>query len=479
MAIDPRISALADEGRKRLNDNIKEKERLAYARGQHDLPWGMPEAMAWYSALQGQSTTPLIRRAVREHVQRLRVDDIRLDSTQPDVEGWRLWNRNYLTTRQAAVYEHSLIFERGGVVGVWWNPSDPSTPFIRPEDPLNVYVSRNALMPFDPDWAFKAFKTNEWDESLNAFREVTHEYLYTRETIWHWTDWTGEMLLVEEFANTLKRVPFVVFKAQMDASGEGQSFIDPLISIQSNLDKLLFDMLVAAQFSAFRQVIATGFDPRVRDADGEVVYYTNPDGSPVIIDGEPVPMLNDFEFGPDRILSFASTDTKITELSEATLTNYTSAREHLTQQFAAVAQLPQHIFSGEMTNVSGASRTADESSSRSFSTALQNSFVDAWAAVFELVNLVRGSDSDPVGTRVHWAPAVPMTVAEVGQAVSMMVPHGFPIEALMEWIPGATPSDVRRWMGMSQSAVTRAMSNDFAGLLTGVKPDAETTDLLE
>lgn len=470
------IEPLLVAGRAALDNNGAETARWNYYLGRHDLPWASPSETAWYEALRVTASTSLIRLAVRSQVQRLKVEAIRTgDGEDVDQEAWNLWRRNRLSARQKSVYTKGLVFEKGGIIGVWMNPADPKTPLIRPEDPMNVHVARNAIDPLDPPWAFKRYTESIPASEGSGFVEVTHEFLYTREFIWHLTNANGdEMTLERAFKNPMRRVPFVVFQGDLDSDGTGTSYIDSLIPIQKMIDKITFDLLIASQFGAFKQKVATGFDPRVRDENGEVVYHQTSDGE-VILDstGNPIPVIETPDATVDSLLVFPDPNVKVFELSETDLRNYTETVRMLKEQFAAVAQVSQHSLSGQMTNVSGSSREADETSSRAFTADLQVSFSDSWTAVFDLANIARGADALPLGTEVDWLYAVPMTWMEIGQTASQMGAVGAPLQMFLEMAPGATPHKVARWMQMRDSSMERVMNTDLASLMTGEKPALE------
>jgi hypothetical protein len=456
-----------------------QKTRWDLYKGEHDLPYAPDGVNAEYLALREMARVPLVRLAIRTGVQRLRIDGIRLGSSDDrDKATWKVWQANRLDSLQRLVYVHGAVFGKG-IVSVWPNGSDPDLPLIKVEDPRRVHVEPDPMDPFRPLWAVKT-----WDEARSTPLGVRYTAkcatLFDAEGfVWRWETSSptnlsdvGAWDLVDVFDNPLgPRVPFVVFAPEMDADGDTLSMVDPLVPMQRSIDTIRFDLLLAAQFAAYRQRVVVGYDPVLRDEDGNPVVKTDDQGNPILDEhgmAQPV-TASPGRVGVDRLMVFPGADTKVFDLAESNLANYVTALDMLLATFAATAQVPSQYLAGDFKNVSGDLMVATEATLLSLVKDLQTAYSDSWEEVFSLANIARGEAELPLGTEVVWADEAPKDISVVASAMAQMVPNGAPARMFLEMLPGATQAKVERWMGMSANALQRALAGDLAGALTGPK----------
>lgn len=460
----------------------KDDTRWEYYKGEHEKPFTPYGVNEEYQQLVADSPLPLIRLGVRTPVQRLKASGVRLNGKdEGDREAWRIWKRNDLRSRQRTVYTHAFAFGRG-IVSVWPNADDPKTPHIRPEDPRQVHVEMDPEDPYTPLWAVK--RVTRVNKNANGEFYTSHEaYVYDDDVVTHFrsrgigTGWE----YVEAIPNPMGRVPFVIFAAEMDANGECYSMIDPLIPMQRAIDAMRFDLLLAAQFAAYRQRIISGYDPVLRDEDGDPVFRKNEDGSLVLdSDGQPIPVVTSpGRVGVERFLVFPGDATNVFDLPESDLTNYVGALEMLVATFASTAQVPPQYLIGDFKNVSGDLMVATEATLRSLVADCQTSFDEGWESVFEMVYIAR-NETPPEEVDVVWSDAEPKSLQQIASAASQMIPNGAPLQMFLEMMPGATPETVRRWMGQSETALNRVLAGDFASTQYGPKPpDDEESDIAD
>lgn len=468
--------ALLDLGNSLLDQKaMAEQQRRDYVEGVHDLPYAPQGVNAEYEALRQMARVPLIRLAVRTPCQRLRVDGVRTGDDAADRELWRnVWQANHLDARQRIVYTDALTYERGGIVSVWPNPENADAPFVQPEDPRNVFVYADPSNPFRPLWAVKRW--TEQREATFGTTEYRVEMLYEQGFIWRYESvGGGSREFVDVIDNPLGEVPFVTFSADLSADGSSRSMVDALVPMQRAIDTMRFNLLLAAQFAAYKQRVVVGYDPVLRDADGNVVVQRDADGNPVLDDnGMEQPVTSSpGRVGVDRMLVFPGTDTKVFELSESNLNNYVTALDMLVATFASSAQVPPQYLVGDFKNVSGDLMVATEATLLSLVQDLHTAFGESWERVFALAQKARRRAPLPFDAEVVWADASPKSLASVASAMSQMVPNGAPARMFLEMLPGATPQKVERWMGMSTDALSRALAGDLASALAGPKPSPE------
>lgn len=118
-------------------------------------------------------------------------------------------------------------------------------------------------------------------------------------------------------------VPVFHFGNDTDLGKFGTSELKDVIPVQDALNKSVADMLVAMEFSAFRQRWASGLDV---DLDG---------------DGNPIPP---FKSGVERIWVSDSPDTKFGDFDTTDLTQFLAVKNSFRLDVAMVSGTPLHYF---------------------------------------------------------------------------------------------------------------------------------------
>lgn len=431
------------EGLDAIAATSKADWRWKYYQGNNELPYAPKGVNNEYGELREQASLPLIRLAVRLPIQRLRVAGIRADvDAGNDDLTWRLFTKNRLQTASRLVYTHALALGIG-VMSVWRGDEVAE---VNVENPLNLHLHFDPLKPTRIEWAVKVVDDNAW--------------LYTNETIYQYVNNGSGWELVGGVPNKVGRVPFVIFAPERDADGTCNSMVDSLVPMQRAIDTMRFNLLLAAQFAAFRQRIVVGYDPVLRDVDGNVVYKTDAEGNQITDgDGNPIPIINKpGKAGVDRLLVFPGHETKVFDLEESNLTYYKAALDHLISSFASVAQVPPQYLVGDFTNVSGDLMVATEATLRGHLGALQAAFSDAWQEVFELASLAQGED---YAENVIWADAEPKSLGQIADAAAKMVPQGMPISVFAQMLPGANQHDVTRWVAEGKDDLMKQLESEL------------------
>lgn len=444
-----------NEGLERLSTDLSDwTEEDNYYRGEHERPFAPEGVNREYKALQEMAVAPWIRLTVRAPVQRLRVDGFRTDSrSDVDRNVWlNVWKANRLESLQRIPYVDGLVHGRG-VVSVSPRARKRNSPKVSPESPRDVYVGYWDDDPFTPQWGVKRWETVERDLGQVVTRTVEHAVVYTLTDFYRYKRTPGGQWTPETSgANILGRVPFVEFRPEADSLGRTLSMIRPLFPMQRAIDTMRFDLLLAAQFSAYRQRVITGYDPVMRDADGNVLWRKNPDGS-LYLDqsGQPQPVLsNPGRPGVDRMLAFPGADTKVFDLDESNLSNYVTVIKMLVQQLAAISQVPPQYLLGDMANLSGDALAAAESTLASLVNDLKYEFGAAWEEVIRLADIASGGTGESLASEVVWGDGEAKSFAQIVDGIVKLIQVGFPRGAAFGMIPGATQVKVDSWMQMAQ-----------------------------
>lgn len=446
----------------RIGDRWLEIER--YRRGEHDPPFAPAGVDVEYRALQQKAVAPWLKLVERAPVQRLRVDGFRSRTRETAPAGsesaddvyYDIWQSNRMSERQKILFGDAVAHGRG-ILAVWPNDDNKRQPVLRVESPRCVYIQPKPGDPFAADFAVKAYASKRPDE-LGAL-EPDVAYVYTEDTVTRF-DKNGDGWTQQEGQdNPLGAIPFVEFCPEVDAEGTYYSLIRPLIPLQQSIDTARFDILLAMQFAAYRQRAVTGFDPVVRDEDGEPKYLLDAGGKPVIThEGVPVPLVHQLSRpGVDRIIAFPSPDTKVFDLAESNMQNYIAAIESFVQTLAAISQVPPQYLLGGLANLSGEALAAAESTLASLVADLQSAFAASFVLVMRLAAKARGDDIETFATEVVWGDAQARGFAQTVDGITKLVSIGLPTEAAFSMIPGATDQSVRRWMDMRQEETQQAL----------------------
>lgn len=452
----PRALALLTLGVTKLGQAEKDWiEEDNFYRGTHERPFAPEGVNKEYRELQDMAVAPWIRLVCRTPVQRLRADGFRTGRDgESDMTTWReVWQANGLDSRQRIVYTDAIVHGRG-IMSVWPNKANRAQPIVRPESPRLVHIEPNPDDPFSSIWAVKQWAGVEDDGTGSRTREVTHAVLYTDREFWRFKKTSTAWEFVSKGANPLGRVPFVEFSPEFDAAGTGQSMIRPLFPMQRAIDTARFDLLLAMQFSAYRQRVVVGFDPVMRDGEGNPIWRKDPDGNDLVdpVTGLKIPILNTpGRPGVDRVLMFPGGDTKVFDLPESNLAAYIEIITMFVQHLAAIAQVPPQYLLGGMANLSGEALTAAESTLASLVDDLQRAFGESLEEVMRLANIARGDGQPDIASEVVWGDGQARSFAQTVDGIQKLVSIGFPLEGGLEMLPGATIQKVHRWMKMANA----------------------------
>lgn len=318
----------------RLDKRKKTFETLAnYYEGRHPLIFATDRFTAAFGSTLLPYADNFVSRLVDAVTERLFVEGFRVagDDAGSDVL-WRIWQANRMDTGSQLLFREALVKREASVIV--WTGDERDTPRMTVEDPLQVVVETE---PGDRLRRVAALK--RWTED-----EASYCTLYLPDGIYKFQDPSRSRLMVDmglgpEYGNWRRRevadepwplpnptgvVPVVPIINRPKLNGEGRSEIEPVIPLQDAINKTGADMLIASEFSAFRQRWATGLD-----------IPTNPDT------GEPVEA---FQAAVERLWTTSDKDVRFGEFGETNLVNYVKAIEMQVQHLGSVGGLPLHYL---------------------------------------------------------------------------------------------------------------------------------------
>lgn len=298
---------------------------------------------------------------VESVLERVEVQGFRFGEPQADDEAWNIWQYNNLDADSGLVHEQAMRNVYSYVMV--WPDDDGEFPTITPELPSESFVL------YEPGSRRKRVAAiKRWQEDDNEYRinvylpDLVYKLVETKQI---GAQSSYKVLEAETLDNPLGVVPIIRFvnRPKLDGTGEAE-FVEG-ISTQDQINKLRCDMIVAAEFSAFRQRWATGLQPEIDPETGK-----EKEG---------------FLATPDRVWFSPEPDTRFGEFSQTDLNNYIRAIESLIQSLASRTRTPPHYLLGGMgTFPSGESLRAAETGLVSKVRQRQLHFGESWEEVMRL-----------------------------------------------------------------------------------------------
>lgn len=405
----------------RLNKRRAEMERLErYYAGRQPLAYATSrfrEQFGTMLAAINDNWTQLIVSAVDE---RLNVEGFRIGADpDADAQAWQIWQANNMDEDSQVAHTEALKLGECHAI-VWRKPGD-DLPTITIEHPLSVCVE---LDPENRSRRLAAVKS--WRDEIDGQCAT----VYLPDGIYKFrrgrNGWEQRLVDGEEWPvpNEWDVVPVVPLFNRPGLLDEGTSEFANVLSKQDMINKLTADMIVAAEYSAFRQRWATG------------VEIPTDDGS-----GKPSA---EFTSAVDRFWNSPNDAAKFGEFAQTDLAVYVKAIEMLVQHIASQTATPAHYLLSTGQMPSGESLRAAEAPLVAKARRKQRVFGGAWEEVVRLSLLMSGRELTGEQVSTVWSDPESRTESEHVDAVIKMQSVGIPNEALWEQL-GFSPQEIERF----------------------------------
>lgn len=359
-------------------------------------------------------------------VERMCVQGFRFgDDPDADSDAWDRWQEDGLDLESKIL--HTDVVVTGYGYTLTWPDATTGKPTISIQDPLQTVVQMD---PTNPRRRLAGLST--WMD-LDGCRNAR---LFTPDLVWTMIrkpgdDGLGGWQDVTPIRNPLGVVPIVPFVNRPDIYHRGRSDLNDVYPLQDAVNKELADMLIASEFTSFKQRVLIGAEVPINPDTGE------PDQSLV--------------GGINRWLAIEDPAAKLQELSASDLSNYISAMSHLGTRIAATSRTPPHYLLGDMVNISGDALKAADAGLVARAVDKMTIDGDAWEETMRLKFLLLGDQKrgTEMSAEIIWAdPEIVSESARV-DALQKMGTLGVPQEALWEkW--GASPQEIDRWRKMRE-----------------------------
>jgi hypothetical protein len=417
-----------------------------YYRGEHRLWFGPTQAQVVYRRLLSESRSNWAELIVDAVNERLRVVGFRFPATgdlDADLQAWDdVWQTNNLDARSDEIHVEALVW--GTAYCLCW-PDDIGDVHITAEHPSECITYAPAADRHQTTMGLK-----RWCDDNGYW----HATLYTPAFIYKYTadqgtgtagtmpptgSWSPREVNGEPWPlpNPFGVVPMIEFPNNPRLLTGGRSELSGgAIEMMDRINETVFNRMLAAQFSAFRQKWISGMEiPR----DPET-------GTPV----EP------FRAAVDRLWMTENPDAKFGEFGEASLENYIAAAEADIAHLASITRTPAYYLLPRGQMPSGEALKAAETGLVKKVLRRQRFFGEAWELMMRTALTMQGSDTAlDKSCETIWQSPETKSDAQMGDMLIKLAQLGTPKEALWELSGYFSPQQIAR---MTKQAADEALA---------------------
>ena len=433
----------------RLNSGRYAKSERYY-RGEHDLAFATEKFQNTFGSLFREfamNLCPAICDAVKD---KLRITEFRIEAGNGDITSATrtVWQSNRMGTRAGEIHKEAL--KNGDAYAIVW-PNTDGRVTIYPNKAANITAVFDEESPGKILWAAKYWRTPDKRTRLNLFYpDRIERYISLRES---------EIVLPEarEFmpvgpqaplpashreellAGSLRSggdaphiiqnpfgiVPVFHFANNSDIGTPGQSELEAAIPVQDGLNKSVLDMLVAMEFSAYRQRWAAGIE----------IEYDN--------EGK---ALAPFTAGIDHLWIAQNPNANFGDFEAANLDQFLKVKDSFRIDMASVTGTPLHYLMPHMKGFpSGESLKKAETRFIAKVRDRQESFGQTWADLMSFALMLDGKGKG-IRLLTAWEDPAPMSDREALENIVLKKEIGISVEqALLE--AGYGDMDIQRMHG--------------------------------
>jgi hypothetical protein len=407
-----------------------------YYDGRHDLAFATEKFKNTFGSLFREfalNLCPIICDAVRD---KLRVTGFSFDrmsyglsrdqaiTPESETPTRDIWNRNRMATRSGTVHKEALVCGNAYLL-VWPDASGRS--MFYPNQASQIAIKYDEDEPGRINWAAKV-----WTDALKRIRlNIFYPDRIERYVSKAKTEGLPEAKAMLPFASDDARssvianpygvVPVFHFANNADLGALGRSEIEAAMPVQDGLNKSVLDMLVAMEFSAFRQRWASGIEVDY-DAEGKTIAP--------------------FDTGVDHLWITGSPNARFGDFESAQLDQFLKVKDSFRIDMASVTGTPLHYFL--QNNAGLPSGEALKKSETRFIAKVrdrQENFGQVWADAMSFALRIEGRDDAQLITQ--WEDPSPVSEREFLENILLKRQIGLPInDALLE--AGYGTADVER-----------------------------------
>jgi hypothetical protein len=386
-----------------------------------------------YLAIAGANWCELVVNSVAE---RLQVTGFAFGADSD--MAWEIWKANAMNADAELVQTDALVVGSGLALA---QPDDdnPTGVCITAESPFEATVLYAPGNRRERIAGYKRFSGDTaaypWPAWLGEPAVGTTEVLILPDWIATWYAGGREPVIEPNPAGLVGLVEIV---PQPRTSGPHRSELTSAIRIQDRINTTLFNRLVSTDYTAFRQIWASG----VKLAR-KVMTYTDDQG----VQQTSEAFVQPFDVGANRLLTAENPNAKFGSFPGDPLAGFLQAVEQDVDQLAAITQTPAYYFR-PMVNLSADAIKAAEAGLVAKVNRRMLHIGEGWESLMTAALAIAGR-SGATGD-VLWKDPETRSVAQLVDALVKMRTLGVPVEAL--WAQyGATPAEIEQWRAMRKA----------------------------
>lgn len=478
----------------KVQENVRLDRISKYMRGRHDPPYtprGASTEYRWLTKRAKDNFLPLIVSVISQN---LHVDGFRPSGSGPDDydsevdptgdTGWSAWMANRMISKQhginRAVVKYGAAYAL--VVPGRIAQTDPATGNVQDKSMavINAFSPRRMLALYADDvtdeWPMLAMTENVYNDPsapgkarrIVTLYDDTNRYILVgnmgrQQTKLAWPSQDDPMMAGKSAVSLhgmgICPISRFTYEVDLDSDEDCIGEVDPLISLQDQVNFHTFNQLLAEQFAAYRQRYVTGMVPVDETGRGD----------------------KPFRPGVDRLWVGEDSDTRFGEFSETNLTPILDSREATIRHMSTLSQIPPYHLLGSLVNLSADALSAARDGMDNKIAELQSVLTDPYRNVFRLCSKAQGDNDgwEDLHGQVMWrdtsARSFAATIDGLGKAAQML---GVPAHELWRRIPGVTAEDVATWKAaaMNAEAMAKIDSTVQAALTAGAMTGPPTAD---
>ena len=397
-------------------------------------------------ALLELSRSPWLGLSVSIYAQAMYVDGYRSPTDRENSSAWDIWTANNFQAHQISVHRAAIGFGYSftrALPGVDFRGKPttmirgvhPGRIFAMYDDPVADDYPVNALerMPDNRTWRW--YDDNVWHEFDNP------------------TD-GGKFKFVRTVEHGVGVCPIIRYVNQMDLDGRCVGDVEPVISVAARIDKTDYDRLLVQHYNSWKVRTATGLEPAEDDAERQD---------------------DKRKLAQDDILVSSNPDVKFGALPETSMKPFIEAHESDVESLASMQQLPSHLFTGKVINVSAEALAASRAQTTQKLLEKQVSMGVSHARMLRLAAAIAGDSAaaSDLSARVSWQDVEVRSLAQAADAYGKVAQQlGVPKEFLWGKLPGFDAIDVEEMRGMAldNDPPTKFLREEFPEMGGGNSP---------
>lgn len=393
-------------------------------------------------ALLELSRSPWLGLAVSIYAQAMYVDGYRSPGTRENAKPWQAWVANNFQAHQIGIHRAAIGYGYSYVRVLPREDDEGNMPMLRGVSPRRMYALFDDPIGDEfPDYALEFMpdnKTWRW-----YTEDVYHEYRNP--------EVGGKFKYVGTVEHNIGVCPVVRYVNQMDLDGRCIGDVEPVIAVAARIDKTDYDRLLVQHFNSWKVRWATGLEQAETDADIEA---------------------DKRKLAQEDMLISSDPNAEFGTLQETNMGPFIAAHESDVESLASMEQLPSHLFTGKVINVSAEALAASRAQTTQKLLEKQTSMGVSHARMLRLAATVAG-DSEAAtdfDARVSWQDVEVRSLAQAADAYGKIAQQlGVPKQALWRFIPGVDAIDVQEWteMAMDNDPLTKFLRDELGQNVQG------------